>query len=190
MKPHVRHYRAIVLVTSSLRLRAPFVIVCLLILTMLYQPASAQQSDAGAVANPAPLTAEQVVHNLALMNLHRAQALHPYQETRTYRVQYHGFPGTRDAEMVVIVITCHPARKNSSFNRPTGSKLIVDKVLKKLLEAEKEESHPGGTALRADRSKLPFLTDQIRKHTLRLRVRAERQTTEKGHVSLSRSNLG
>lgn len=111
MKPHVRHYRAIVLVTSSLRLRAPFVIVCLLILTMLYQPASAQQSDAGAVANPAPLTAEQVVHNLALMNLHRAQALHPYQETRTYRVQYHGFPGTRDAEMVVIVKYLSPGQK-------------------------------------------------------------------------------
>lgn len=110
---------------------------------MLYQPASAQQPAPGPIANPAPLTAEQVVHNFALMNLHRAQALHAYKGTRTYRVQYHGFPGTRDAEMVVIVKYLSPGQKEFVIQSATGSKLIVDKVLKKLLEAEKEESRPG-----------------------------------------------
>ena len=143
MKPHETHCRAITPVRGPLRLRAPFVILCLSTLTMLYQPARAQQPDDGLVANPAPLTAEQVVHNLALMNLHRAQALHAYQGTRTYRVQYHGFPSTRDAEMVVIVKYLSPGQKEFVIQSATGSKLIVEKVLKKLLEAEKEESRPG-----------------------------------------------
>jgi hypothetical protein len=143
MKPREADPRAMTPVRGTLRLRAPFVILCLLILALLYQPASAQQPDAGPVVNPAPLTAEQVVHNLALMNLHRAQALHAYQGTRTYRVQYHGFPGTRDAEMVVIVKYLSPGQKEFVIQSATGSKLIVDKVLKKLLEAEKEESRPG-----------------------------------------------
>jgi hypothetical protein len=53
------------------------------------------------MANAAPLTAEQVVYNLAQMNLHRIQALRAYQGTRTYRIEYQGFPGARSAEMVV-----------------------------------------------------------------------------------------
>ena len=143
MKPHEADPRAMTPVRGALSLRAPFVILWLVILTMLYQPASAQQPTAGRVVNPAPLTAEQVVHNLALMNFHRAQALHAYQGTRTYRVQYQGFPGTRDAEMVVIVKYLSPGQKEFVIQSATGSKLIVDKVLKKLLEAEKEKSRPG-----------------------------------------------
>ncbi len=127
----------------ALRLRAPLMILLLLILAAPWSPTTAQQADAMPVANSAPLTAEQVVHNLALMNLHRAQALHAYQGIRTYRVQYHGFPATLEAEMVVNIKYFSPGKKEFVIQSATGSKLIVDKVLKKLLEAEKEESRPG-----------------------------------------------
>lgn len=53
------------------------------------------------MANTTPVNAEQVVYNLAQMNLHRVQALRAYQGTRTYRIEYQGFPGARSAEMVV-----------------------------------------------------------------------------------------
>lgn len=143
MKPRETEHRPMTPVTRARRLHAPVMILWLLILAMLWRPASAQQADASPIANPPPLTAEQVVHNLAQMNLHRAQALHAYQGTRTYQVQYRGFPGTRSAEMVVKVKYLSPGQKEFVIQSATGSKLIVDKVLKKLLEAEKEESSPG-----------------------------------------------
>jgi hypothetical protein len=76
------------------------------------------------------------------MNLHRDQALHAYHATRTYQVEYHGFWGTRSAEIVVGVTYLSPGKKEFVIQSETGSKLITDRVLKKLLEAEREESRP------------------------------------------------
>lgn len=122
--------------------RCEFVILLLLSLAALWQPASAQQPDTAPVAESAPLTAEQVMHNLAQMNLYRAQALHAYEGTRTYRAEYQGFPGTRSAEMVVNVKYLSPGSKEFSIQSVTGSKVIIDRVFKKLLQAEKEALAP------------------------------------------------
>lgn len=108
----------------------------------LRQSAAAQQTDASSLPGHASLTAEQVIHNLAQMNLHRDQALHAYHATRTYHVEYHGVFGTRGAEMVVGVTYLFPGRKEFVIQSETGSTVIIDKGLKKLLEAEKEESRP------------------------------------------------
>ena len=51
----------------------------------------------------APLNTEQVVQNLVRRNAERAQQLRAYQGKRIYRLEYHGFPGARNAEMVVDV---------------------------------------------------------------------------------------
>ena len=67
------------------------------------------------------------------MNLERAPALRAYQGTRIYRAEYRGFPGTRSAEMVVDVKYQSPATKEFTVQSATGSKLIIDKVFKKLL---------------------------------------------------------
>jgi len=130
------------LAASHLRTRATCMILWLLVPAILWLPANAQQAGAAAVTDPAPLTAEQIVHNLARMNLYRAQALHAYQETRTYQVKYNGFLGARSAKMVVIMNYLSPGKKKFVVQSETGSKLIIDRVFKKLLEAEKEESSP------------------------------------------------
>lgn len=130
-----------------------------LLSSLLWQPASAQQLDIARVASCAPLTAEQVVHNLDQMNLHRTQALRAYQATRTYRLEYHGFPGTRSAEMVVKVKYLSPGTKEFIVQSATGSKLIIDKVFKKLLEAEKE-------ALDAETQRRSALTDDNYRFTM------------------------
>jgi hypothetical protein len=122
---------------DALHFSSVFFFPVLLILTM-GQPATAQQSDAARVAVRAPLTAEQVVQNLVLMNLHRAQALQSFHGSRTYRVDYRGFPGNRSADMVVNVKYLSPQTKEFAIQSTTGSKLIIEKVFKKLLEAEKE----------------------------------------------------
>jgi hypothetical protein len=87
--------------------------------------------------NP-PLNVEQVVNNLVQKNLERAQALRSYEGTRVYRLEYHGFPGSRDAEMVVDVKYQSPATKEFTVRSETGSKLLIDRVFKKLLQSEKE----------------------------------------------------
>lgn len=141
MQLHETDHRATAPITN-VHFRSEFVILSFLILAV-WQPASAQQPDTVPAANRAPLTAAEVVHNLVQMNLHRVQALHAYQGTRTYRVEYHGFPGTRSAEMVVNVKYLSPGTKEFILQSATGSKQIIDRVFKKLLEAEKEALDAG-----------------------------------------------
>jgi len=138
MEPDPTDHRATTPIADLLHFRFELVMLLLPIMLALWQPASAQPPDAAPVAHRAPLTAEQVVHNLVQMNLQRGQALYAYQGTRTYRLEYHGFPGARGAEMVVNVKYLSPGTKEFIVQSATGSKLIIDRVFKKLLEAEKE----------------------------------------------------
>ncbi len=96
-------------------------------------PATAQPD-----AVRAPLNTEQVVQNLVRMNAVRAQEMRSYQGKRIYRLEYRGFPGARNAEMVVDVKYQSPGTKEFTIQSETGSKLIIDRVFKKLLQSEKE----------------------------------------------------
>ncbi len=104
------------------------------------------QSSAQALprANPqvahalAPLPVDQVVKRLQERNAERAAALDQYDATRVYRMQYRGFPSNRDAEMVVEMTYRAPNSKQFKVVSESGSKLIVERVFKKLLEAELE----------------------------------------------------
>lgn len=84
------------------------------------------------------MSTEQVVETLVQRNLERARTLTAYQGVRTYRLDYHGFPGSRNAEMVVDVKYQSPGTKEFTVRSTTGSKLIIEKVFQKLLESEKE----------------------------------------------------
>lgn len=107
----------------------------LLTCTALTLPVIAQTAPAPACPQ---LSAEHVVENLVRMNLQRAHALPAYRSTRIYRVEYRGFPGSRSAEMVVDVEYAPPSTKEFAIRSQTGSKLILDRVIKRLLEGEKE----------------------------------------------------
>jgi hypothetical protein len=103
---------------------------------------------------PVPsLKVEQVVANLVRMNRNRADGLLAYQGSRTYHIEYRGFPGTKTAEMVVSVKYRSPRSKEFTIRSQAGSQLIVDRVFKKLLEAEQEALEPENqrrTALNSD----------------------------------------
>jgi hypothetical protein len=139
MKLRETEHRASTIVTRTRRFRAPAIILMLLV--WQWHPASAQLPDSAPVY-PTSLTVEQVVHNLIQMNLQRVQALHAYQGARTYRIEYQGFPGDRSAEMGVNVKYLSPGKREFVIQSTSGSKLVIDKVLKKLLEAEEEELDP------------------------------------------------
>jgi hypothetical protein len=159
MKLHETYIRGSSSIKYGMSLPAVLLILPLLFCIGLRQSASAQQPDAAPVADRAPLTAAQVVHNLVQMNRDRLQALHAYQGTRIYRAEYHGFPGARSAEMVVKVKYLAPGTKEFTVQSATGSKLIIDKVFKKLLEAEKE-------ALDAEMQRRSALTEDNYRFTL------------------------
>jgi len=90
----------------------------------------------------APLSVDQVVNNLVRKDEERAQALRHYESIRVYRLSYRGFPGDRDAEMTVKATYDSPSTKNFRVISQAGSKLIVDRVFKRLLESEKEAAEP------------------------------------------------
>src|ERR1039458_7799683 len=90
----------------------------------------------------APLSVDQVVDNLVRKDEERAQALRHYESTRVYRLSYRGFPGDRDAEMTVEATYDSPSTKSFKVISQKGSKLIIDRVFKRLLESAKEAVEP------------------------------------------------
>ncbi len=128
---------------------------CVLILICMgvWQSAGAQQSNPSSLEPHAGLSTEDVVSNLVRRNLERARALGAYQGTRTYRLEYRGFPSSRTAEMVVDVNYRSPGTKEFTVRSETGSKLLIDRVFKKMLQSEKEaltEENQQGVALNQD----------------------------------------
>src|SRR5271169_3480168 len=116
---------------------------------ILWAVALASAFGAGVDSSPlppsittAPLSVDQVVDNLVRKDVERAQALRHYESTRVYRLSYRGFPGDREAEMTVEATYDSPSTKNFKVISQTGSKLIIDRVFKRLLESEKEAVEP------------------------------------------------
>ena len=120
--------------------------VCSILLSLIcigvWQPLIAQQPGASAVELPTVLSGEEVVSRMVRRNLERAKALGTIQGTRVYRLEYHGFPVSRGAEMVVDVKYHSPATEEFTIRSATGSKLLIEKVFKKLLQKEKEALIP------------------------------------------------
>ena len=98
-------------------------------------------------ASPSPtlkskLTVDEVVNNLVRKNEERAQALRSLESTRIYRLIYRGFPADRQAEMTVHAFFESPDTKSFTVVAESGSKLIRERVFRKLLESEKEAARP------------------------------------------------
>jgi hypothetical protein len=122
-----------------------------LLMVVLLNPGSVLLTASGAAVDSsplppsistAPLSVEQVVNNLARKDAERAEALRHYESTRIYHLSYRGFPGDRDAEMTVAASYDSPSTKTFKVISQSGSKLIIDRVFKRLLESEKEAAEP------------------------------------------------
>ncbi len=86
----------------------------------------------------AELTADAIVEKLLAANLRRSQALRAYTGSRTYTVDYRGFPGGRHAEMTVEASYTSPASKEFTITSQSGSQMLQKRVLLRLLESERE----------------------------------------------------
>lgn len=84
------------------------------------------------------LGAEQIVQRLMEKNKERADSLQHYTGTRSYRLEYRGFPASSEATMEVEVNFDAPASKRFTVVNATGSKLIQNRVFHRLLESEEQ----------------------------------------------------
>jgi hypothetical protein len=137
----------------------------------------------------APLSVDQVVDNLVRKNAEREQALRHYESTRVYRLAYRGFPGDRDAAMTVEATFDSPSTKNFKVVWQTGSKLVIDRVFKRLLESEKEAAEPAMHARTAlNRNNYDFAltglesTGQGRQYVLAVRPKTKSKYLYRGQV--------
>jgi hypothetical protein len=113
-------------------------IVPLLLLILVWPArARAQSSPPQELIEPR-LNLSRVLDKLVEKNAERADALQKYQGRRYYRLDYTGFPHSFHAEMVVDMIYDAPATKQFKIISQSGSQWIIDRILKRLLEAEQE----------------------------------------------------
>jgi hypothetical protein len=108
----------------------PIVLLCLV-------PVSPRFCLGGTAAAPG-LSADAIVQHLVAANARRADTLRAYRSKRAYKVEYHGFLGSHQAEIQVEASYSAPDKKDFKVLSQSGSKLLINRVLLKLLESERE----------------------------------------------------
>ena len=110
-------------------MRVPLVIVGLGVAALAQAPASGP-------------SAQEIVSRMNARNQARAMALHAYRSTRIYQVSYKGFPKNLSAKAVVRLEFTAPDHKQFTMVSEEGSKLLVNRVIRKALESEQEAATP------------------------------------------------
>lgn len=123
---------------SSTKARRPRLTLVVLLFTGLCCQAGAQLPRAISLSVKAELNTEEIVKKLVDMDLERTQALHAYQVSEFYHLAYRGFLGSRTASMVVSVKYRSSGTTTFTIQSSSGSKLVMNKVFKKLLQAERQ----------------------------------------------------
>jgi hypothetical protein len=91
-----------------------------------------------APARVAPLSTDAIVERLMTTRARRLRELDALNVVLAYRVDYHGFGGARHAEMRVVSSYVSPNKKNFRILCESGSRFLLEHILNKLLESEKE----------------------------------------------------
>jgi hypothetical protein len=91
--------------------------------------------DAAPASN---ISTEIIVERLMTARSRQARHLQAIDVVREYRVDYQGFGGTRHAEMQVVSSYVSPNKKDFRILSQSGSRFLLDHILGKLLETEKD----------------------------------------------------
>jgi hypothetical protein len=89
---------------------------------------------------------DQIVARMVEANARRAIDLRSYTGKRVYKFQYRGVPVDKDARMDVTTRYTAPGVKQFEIISQSGSKIIVNRVLKRLLDSERDASLPQNQA--------------------------------------------
>jgi len=115
--------------------------------------------------SPLPLSAEAIVQKLMAANTQRAQALRGYRGKRIYHLDYKGLFGSHQAQMEVEAIYTAPDKKEFKVLSESGSRLLINRVLLKLLSSEAEaQEEENRKSLEISPANYDFSLDEI-EHT-------------------------
>jgi hypothetical protein len=103
---------------------------------------TAASNPTSSPANCRRLSVDEIIDNLIREDQERAQSLLSAESTRVYHLVYTGLLGEREAGMTVRAFYSSPGNKDFEVISQSGSKLLVDRVFKKLLEEEKQATDP------------------------------------------------
>jgi hypothetical protein len=120
--------------------RFPFVGFLLLLCAALADPAGCLNVSPAPCRPALRLTGDQVSQRLALKNAERARHLQSFESQRQYALDYTGLFSSRSAEMKVQVYYHAPGSKTFKVLSESGSKFILTRVFRKLIESEQDSS--------------------------------------------------
>lgn len=159
--------------------------VCVLLFAAQWAPLRAADSP----PLPDSLSAEAIIEKLQAADQCRAEALHSYTGKRLYTVDYRGFPGGRHAKMTVEASYTSPDQKTFRIVSEDGSKLLLDRVVRRLLDSEKEALQVAAreqNSLRLENYNFTLVTveetPQERLYVLRVEPKAKRKFLYRGTV--------
>jgi hypothetical protein len=113
--------------------------LALLAFLAVVSPACLRAQSPAALETLEPaLNLPELLGKLIDKNTERSDALQKYQGRRTYTLTYTGFPASFHAEMVVDMTFEAPGTRQFKIVSETGSRWMIDRVLKRLLDAEQE----------------------------------------------------
>lgn len=101
----------------------------------------AQSADSGLSTPLSPsLSADLIVERMQSHDRERTQELRSYKALRHYQVEYRGFSSKVNAKMDVEVDYDAFTGKNLMIVSQSGSKFLLEKVLKRAVDSEREAS--------------------------------------------------
>jgi hypothetical protein len=112
--------------------------------------------------SPSPLTATQIADQMQRHNQARSEKLKHLKSTRHYKVEYKGFSADLAAQMEVEYTYDEATGKCFRVATQSGSKFLLEKVLKRAMDSEKEASQDKtATALTAANYKFRLAGSEI-----------------------------
>jgi hypothetical protein len=137
-------------------------------------------------------TADEILARMVVRNAERQAALEHYASERTYRVEYKGTGGEHFGEMRVHAEYSAPNQRRFTVVSEAGSKLICQKVLRRLVESEQEatqETNRRQTMLSAENYHVELVgaeqIDGVRAWVLKVSPKVDSKFTYRGKVWVS-----
>jgi len=116
--------------------------------TLAFAAAAASAAVQSATTSAAtPDSAPAIVERMVAQNAARAEHLKYFTSRRHYHIEFHGLGRTMSADMHAQVTYAAGAGKSFQVIDESGSRMLLNHVLLKLLETERDDSHQQKTAL-------------------------------------------
>jgi hypothetical protein len=133
--------------------RAGYFLIAGLLATGLFWPSRAMAQDAAPSAGTVRLSLPEIVDRLSNTMTEGLKDLGHFQGKREYQLDYQGFPHEMQADMVVLVSYSAPSALEFTTVSETGSKLILNRVIKPIMQTEQESLQP------ANRNRVQITSD-------------------------------